>query len=60
VPDRRVPQGAVVVIVGWKGANGDTGLGTKELARLTTLKRGLGECFKGRSASATVVLGQRE
>src|SRR3981189_724154 len=32
------PEGAVVVMVGWKGANGDTGLGTKELARLTTLK----------------------
>jgi hypothetical protein len=54
------PEGAVVVIVGWKGANGDTGLGTKELARLTTVKRGAGECFKGRGASATVVLGQRE
>jgi hypothetical protein len=54
------PEGAVVVIVGWKGANGDTGLGTKELAGLTTVKRGVSECFKGRSASATVVLGQRE
>jgi hypothetical protein len=54
------PQGAVVVIVGWKGANGDTGLGTKELARLTAVKRGVSECFKGRSASATVVLGPRE
>jgi hypothetical protein len=54
------PEGAVVVIVGWKGANGDTGLGTKELVRLTTVKRGMSECFKGRSASATVVLGQRE
>jgi hypothetical protein len=54
------PEGAVVVMVGWKGENGDTGLGRKELARLTTVKRGAGECFKGRSASATVVLGQRE
>jgi DNA-binding CsgD family transcriptional regulator len=27
---------------------------------LTNVKRGIGECFKGRSASATVVLGQRE
>jgi hypothetical protein len=54
------PEGAVVVIVGWKGANGDTGLGAKELARLTTVKRGVSECFKGRSASATVVLRQRE
>jgi hypothetical protein len=49
-----------VVIVGWKGASGDTGLGTKELARLTTVKRGAGECFKGRSASAIVILGRRE
>ena len=54
------PEGAVVVIVGWKSTNGDTGPGTKELARLTTVKRGAGECFKGRSASATVVLGRRE
>jgi hypothetical protein len=54
------PEGAVVVIVGWKGANGDTGVGTKELARLTAVKRSVFECFKGRGAVATVVLRQRE
>jgi hypothetical protein len=54
------PAGAVVVIVGWKGANGDTGLGRTELARLRTVKRSVLECFKGRGAAATVVLGQRE
>lgn len=52
--------GAVVVIVGWKSANGDTRLGTKELARMTTVKRSIFECFNGRGAVATVVLGQRE
>jgi hypothetical protein len=54
------PDGAVVVIVGWKGANGDPGVGTKELARLTAVKRSVFECFKGRGAAATVVLRQRE
>ena len=52
--------GAVVVIVGWKGANGDTRLGTKELARLVAVKRSVFECLKGRGAVATVVLRQRE
>src|SRR6266404_8991354 len=52
--------GAVVVIVGWKGGNGDTRVGTKELARLTAVKRSVFECFKGRGAVATVVLRQRE
>jgi hypothetical protein len=54
------PDGAVVVIVGWKGANGDTGVGTQELARLTAVRRSVFECFKGRGAVATVVLRQRE
>jgi hypothetical protein len=49
-----------VVIVGWKGTNGDTRLGTKELTHMTTVKRSIFECFKGRGAVATVVLRQRE
>ena len=57
----RIPAaGAVVVIVGWKGANGDTRLGTKELPRMTAVRRSIFECFNGRGAAATVVLGQRE
>src|SRR5260221_312539 len=57
----RIPRdGAAVVIVGWKGPKGDTGLGTRELARLTAVKRSVFECFKGRGAAATVVLGRRE
>ena len=57
----RIPaHGAVVVIVGWKGANGDTRLGMKELTRMTAVKRSIFECFKGRGAVATVVLRQRE
>jgi hypothetical protein len=48
------------VIVGWKGANGDTGVGTKELARLRAVKRSVFQCFKGRGAAATVVLRQCE
>jgi hypothetical protein len=57
----RIPSaGAVVVIVGWKGANGDTRIGMKELTRMTTVKRSIFECFNGRGAVATVVLRQRE
>jgi hypothetical protein len=57
----RIPSaGAVVVIVGWKGANGDTRLGMKELTRMTTVKQSIFECFNGRGAVATVVLRQRE
>jgi hypothetical protein len=57
----RIPaRGAVVVIVGWRGANGDTEVGTKELARLTAVKRSVFECFQGRGAVATVVLRRRE
>jgi hypothetical protein len=57
----RIPSaGAVVVIVGWQGTHGDTRLGMKELTRMTTVKRSMFECFKGRGAVATVVLRQRE
>jgi hypothetical protein len=54
------PSGAVVVIVGWKGANGDSGPGRKSLARLASVRRPSFECFGGRGAAATLVLRGRE
>jgi hypothetical protein len=57
----RVPaNGAVVVVVGWKGANGDSGPGRKSLARLVSVHRPSFECFNGRGAAATLVVRRRE
>jgi hypothetical protein len=57
----RVPTGgAVVVIVGWKGANGDGGPGLESLARLTSVQPSIFECFHGRGAVSTLVVRQRE
>jgi len=57
----RVPAtGAVVVVVGWKSANGDTGPGREALRKLRSLHRPSFECFQGRGAAATLVLRRRE
>jgi len=57
----RVPaNGAVVVIVGWKGAGGNSRPGRKSLARLVSVRRVSFECFSGRGAVATLVLRGRQ
>ena len=59
----RIPaRGAVVVILGWKslalaGAGRPTGLAP--LRRLVRVSRPSFECFSGRGAAASVVLGRR-
>lgn len=57
----RVPaDGAVVVIVGWKTATsggGHLAPGRWPLARLTSVRRPSFECFAGRGAAASLVLG---
>jgi hypothetical protein len=56
----RVPAtGAVVVVVGWNGSNGAVGPGAKALDGLRSVTRSTFECFTGRGAAATVVLGRR-
>ena len=57
----RVPaRGAVVVIVGWKSATSGGGRmkpGRWPLKRLTSVRRPSFECFEGRGAVASLVLG---
>jgi hypothetical protein len=57
----RVPaQGAVVVVVGWKTATSGGGRmkpGRGPLKELTSVKRPSFECFPGRGAAASLVLG---
>jgi hypothetical protein len=56
----RVPAaGAVVVIVAWKMAHGQTGPGLSALAKLTAVHRPSFECFKGRGAATQLVLRER-
>jgi hypothetical protein len=59
----RVPvRGAVIVVVGWKTATsggGRTKPGRWPLAELTSVRRPSFECFAGRGAAASLVLGGR-
>jgi hypothetical protein len=59
----RVPaHGAVVVVVGWKTATsggGATKPGRWPLVKLTSVRRPSFECFAGRGAAASLVLGGR-
>ena len=55
----RVPaRGAVVVIVGWAG-DALTKPGRAPLARLTAVRQPSFECFAGRGAAASLVLGDK-
>ena len=56
---RLPPEGAVVVVVGWKPARGISARGRTALAKLTSVRRPSFECFKGRGASAQVELRGR-
>jgi hypothetical protein len=53
------PDGAVVVVVGWKPARGISARGRTALAKLTSVRRPSFECFKGRGAAAQVELRGR-
>jgi hypothetical protein len=53
------PDGAVVVVVGWKPAKGISARGRIALAKLTSVRRPSFECFKGRGAAAQVELRGR-
>jgi hypothetical protein len=53
------PDGAVVVVVGWKPARGINARGRTALAKLTSVRRPSFECFKGRGAAAQVELRGR-
>jgi hypothetical protein len=53
------PEGAVVVVVGWKPAKGISARGRTALATLTSVRRPSFECFEGRGASAQVELRGR-
>jgi hypothetical protein len=56
------PRGAVVVVVGWKSVasgGGRPSPGRAPLDRLVSVRRPSFECFSGRGAAATVLLGGR-
>jgi hypothetical protein len=51
------PAGAVVVLVGWKKDSGGQKPGRAPLAKLVAVHRPSFECFSGRGAVASLVLG---
>lgn len=56
------PHGAVVVIVGWKSATSGGGRmkpGRRPLRKLSSVSRPSFECYAGRGAAASLVLGGR-
>jgi hypothetical protein len=54
------PAGAVVVVVGWRTADGSASTGRAQLQKLVAVRRPSFECFGGRGAVADVVLGGRQ